>query len=223
MHHYLAAMRRYAVFRGRASRAEFWQFTLVFILGSFVLALLLDILFRVRPNDVQFLVSVWTVAHFLPALAMTVRRLHDIDRTGWWVLLNVTGIGSLVGFVFALLPGTDGPNRFGLPSAAEEGLMPGGHASASPAPHRRLEPHAGTGTSTGAFTGATEPLPSTAPGDLIGDLERLSKLHAAGGLTDDEFAALKAQTLAAAKGGGATTTTVPTVSRSEPGSEGLLR
>lgn len=206
MHHYRNAMRRYASFGGRASRAEFWQFTLVFILSSFALALLLDILFRVRPNDVEFLISLWTIVHFLPALAVTVRRLHDIDRTGWWVLLNLTGIGSIVGFIFALMPGTDGTNRFG-PMPGQDTPMP---ADPSPAQERwveappmdRREEPAAMPLAPPATTPQAQQSPAAAhpsrPADMIGDLERLSQLRAAGGLSEAEFEALKARTLGGA-------------------------
>jgi uncharacterized membrane protein YhaH (DUF805 family) len=52
------------------------------------------------------------LALILPSLAVSVRRLHDIDRTGWWVLIVTTAIGTLVLIYWACLPGTSGPNRF---------------------------------------------------------------------------------------------------------------
>ena len=53
------------------------------------------------------------LALILPSLAVSVRRLHDIDRTGWWVLIGATFIGTLVLIYWACLPGTSGSNRFG--------------------------------------------------------------------------------------------------------------
>jgi uncharacterized membrane protein YhaH (DUF805 family) len=53
------------------------------------------------------------LALILPSLAVGVRRLHDIDRTGWWILIGATVIGTLVLIYWACLPGTPGDNRFG--------------------------------------------------------------------------------------------------------------
>ena len=50
---------------------------------------------------------------FLPSLALCVRRLHDIDRTGWWVLIAFTIIGAFLLIYWACVKGTTGPNRFG--------------------------------------------------------------------------------------------------------------
>lgn len=52
---------------------------------------------------------------FFPQLALTVRRLHDSDKSGWWYLLSLVPFGGLVVLVFTLLPGTPGPNRYGPP------------------------------------------------------------------------------------------------------------
>lgn len=53
------------------------------------------------------------LAMLLPALAVTVRRLHDTDRSGWWILLGLIPPAVVILLVFFLLPGTSGPNRFG--------------------------------------------------------------------------------------------------------------
>ncbi|MGB0506962.1 MAG: DUF805 domain-containing protein [Pikeienuella sp.] len=53
------------------------------------------------------------IGTFLPALAVSVRRLHDSNKTGWWFLLNLVSIGSIIFLVFMCLRGTTGPNRFG--------------------------------------------------------------------------------------------------------------
>jgi uncharacterized membrane protein YhaH (DUF805 family) len=66
----------------------------------------------VLPNAFPF-VSIFILVTFLPSLAVSVRRLHDIDRTGWWMLLSLTSIGIVVPIWWALGMGTPGPNRFG--------------------------------------------------------------------------------------------------------------
>ena len=116
----------YADFHGRASRAEFWHYTLVYV----VISVLLNIL------GIRLLSTVVALALLVPSLGVTVRRLHDVDRSGWLILIPVVPAlltGSLfylfwpLGVVFALitvacfayliylyvLPGTPGPNQYG--------------------------------------------------------------------------------------------------------------
>ncbi|MEJ7928802.1 DUF805 domain-containing protein [Ramlibacter sp. AN1015] len=96
-------LRNYATFRGRAGRPEFWWFMLFATLASMVAAV-----FGERINLVV------TVLLLLPAIAVTARRLHDIDRSGWWQLV---GMVPLVGWIVVLYwyvqPSQPGPNRFG--------------------------------------------------------------------------------------------------------------
>ena len=58
-------------------------------------------------------IALASLALFLPSLAVTVRRIHDSGNSGWWILISLTAIGSLVILVFALIDGTPGPNRHG--------------------------------------------------------------------------------------------------------------
>ena len=76
---------QYAGFSGRAPRSEFWWFAL-FQLGVLVIATMIS----------QVLYGIAALALLLPALAVGARRLHDIGRSGWWQLLSLTGIGTLV-------------------------------------------------------------------------------------------------------------------------------
>lgn len=79
------------------------------ILVSVVLGFIDFILF----GDFQVLGTLFSLAVLLPGLAVSVRRLHDIDKSGWWVLIAfVPVIGIIVLLVFFVMPGTDGPNRF---------------------------------------------------------------------------------------------------------------
>ena len=90
---------RYATFSGRASRPEFWWFFLFQILASVAASMLGD--------TVAALVS---LALLLPALAVGVRRLHDIGKSGWWQLLVLTGIGLLVLIYWWVQPTAEGSN-----------------------------------------------------------------------------------------------------------------
>jgi len=97
----------YVTFSGRASRSEYWYWTLFTIIASIVAGILDGIL------GGGFIGAVVSLGLFLPSLAVAVRRLHDIDRTGWWVLIAFTLIGIIVLIVWDCTKGTAGPNRFG--------------------------------------------------------------------------------------------------------------
>jgi uncharacterized membrane protein YhaH (DUF805 family) len=104
--------KKYAVFSGRASRSEYWYFALFYFLGN-IAAGILDAVVMRNPN-IQIFSSIFDLALVLPFLAVEIRRLHDVDRSGWWVLISLT----IIGMIFPLLvwkcrQGTAGPNRFG--------------------------------------------------------------------------------------------------------------
>jgi uncharacterized membrane protein YhaH (DUF805 family) len=101
--------RKYAVFSGRAQRKEYWLFHLFFWVMLLVVPFA-DILF-VGLGVVLLLIT--TLALFIPSLAVAVRRLHDINKSGWWLLLYLIPFGFLVLLVFFCLDGTKGENRFG--------------------------------------------------------------------------------------------------------------
>ena len=114
-----SGFRNYVNFSSRAARSEFWFWVLFsFILGS--VATYLD--FAVFADfdwetlsDASFppFNTIMNLALILPSLAVSVRRLHDIDRTGWWVLLVFTVIGIILLIVWDCTKGTTGSNRFG--------------------------------------------------------------------------------------------------------------
>lgn len=112
MHWYVAVLKKYAVFHGRARRKEYWLFTLVDIVLAAVLALIDHLI----GTDGRFglLSGIYSLLLLVPTLAVTVRRLHDTDRSGWWILLNlIPVVGWLVVIVFLAGAGTPGPNRHG--------------------------------------------------------------------------------------------------------------
>ena len=104
-----SGFQNYATFRGRASRSEFWFWTLFALLATMAAGLVDTVLFP----DTGIVGVLVGLALFIPGLAMSVRRLHDIDRTGWWILVGFTGIGLILLFIWACFAGTPGPNRFG--------------------------------------------------------------------------------------------------------------
>lgn len=107
---------QYCGFKGRASRAEFWWFTLFTAIVGFVLGFVDGLLFTSTENAFFALLGfsgLFRLGVFLPGLAVTARRLHDTDKSGWWMLLYLTIIGVIVVFIFTLLRGNEGSNKYG--------------------------------------------------------------------------------------------------------------
>ena len=108
-----ALIENYANFTGRALRSEFWYFMLAFVIASLV-ATAIDVSI-LRHTILETIV---TLAAVLPTLAVGARRLHDIDRSGWWQFIQVIPlIGIIVLIYWFAQPGEPGPNRFGPPLA----------------------------------------------------------------------------------------------------------
>jgi uncharacterized membrane protein YhaH (DUF805 family) len=114
---------KYVTFSGRAQRSEFWWFWLFLFAGQIILSIVDSTLFgTVTTYDGGFeahtntpiLSGLFSLAVFLPSLAVAVRRLHDTDRSGWWYLLCLIPlIGIIVLIVWWASKGTAGANRFG--------------------------------------------------------------------------------------------------------------
>jgi uncharacterized membrane protein YhaH (DUF805 family) len=106
-----ACFSKYVTFSGRARRAEYWWFILASILVSIVLGII-DALLGL--GEIGLLGGLWSLGVFLPSLAVGARRLHDTDRSAWWLLITLLPlIGWIVLIVFFSTRGTAGPNRFG--------------------------------------------------------------------------------------------------------------
>jgi uncharacterized membrane protein YhaH (DUF805 family) len=112
---YLEVLKKYAVFSGRSRRAEYWYFVLFNIIVAIVLSLIDTLLGTFDfVQGIGLLSGLYGLAVLIPTLAVTVRRLHDIDRTGWWIFINLIPlIGFIVLLVFAVTDGTPGSNRYG--------------------------------------------------------------------------------------------------------------
>ena len=144
----LMPFRRYFDFQGRSRRREYWMFTLLNVLvglALFLLLLVAGVPLTAMDDPTQsvgvfssglmlvfgILVMIWVLAIIIPSIAVTIRRFHDRDMSGWWYLgFIVAGLIPVVGFLASIalivlmaLPGTPGPNRFGPdpkdPSQAE--------------------------------------------------------------------------------------------------------
>lgn len=136
-------LKRYVDFDGRSPRIEYWLFHLfiwVVIFGligiGFALSDSLPLLMgeeaaisTEEPNPMiglpLVLAGLFYLATWLPSLAVTVRRLHDRDMSGWFYLINfVPYVGGLIIFIFMVLPGNEGENTYGENPLDEEGSRP---------------------------------------------------------------------------------------------------
>ncbi|MFJ9322350.1 DUF805 domain-containing protein [Streptomyces globisporus] len=108
MNWYLAVLKNYAGFSGRARRKEYWMFTLI----NFVIAVVLQIVgFAI---DTQVPYYIYLAATIIPSLAVVVRRLHDTGRSGWWILIGfVPLVGFIVLIVFLASEGKHEANQHG--------------------------------------------------------------------------------------------------------------
>jgi uncharacterized membrane protein YhaH (DUF805 family) len=118
----LQPLKKYADFQGRARRSEFWLWELFLII---VYAILYVPLFTLGMDGstgqmnaigsiIGLILGVFALAIIIPSIAVTVRRLHDTNRSGWWIFLGfVPLIGGIVLLIFYVLDGTPGPNKYG--------------------------------------------------------------------------------------------------------------
>jgi uncharacterized membrane protein YhaH (DUF805 family) len=108
----------YLNFSGRAVRSEFWRWALFVLIGSMA-AGTVDVAIFPYSAVISPLAAVFTLTVLLPSLALWTRRLHDTDRSGWWMLLLLTGFGA-----FVRVPSTPGANRFGPDQFFDGVLIP---------------------------------------------------------------------------------------------------
>ena len=109
----LVVLKRYAKFDGRAGRAEFWWFVLANFLVYVVLLILMGI-----ADIILILYFVYAIGTIIPSIAVAIRRLHDTNKSGWFLLIGlIPFIGAILLIVFYATEGTNGPNDHG--AAAE--------------------------------------------------------------------------------------------------------
>ncbi|MBI3700521.1 MAG: DUF805 domain-containing protein [Afipia sp.] len=102
-----SGFKNFVGFDGRASRSEYWFWTLFSMIATLVAG--------VMDGFVGFGIfsGVVSLVLFLPGLAVAFRRFHDLDHTAWWLLLTLTGVGAVIILIWFCFRGTAGPNRFG--------------------------------------------------------------------------------------------------------------
>jgi len=109
MNWYIDVLKKYTVFEGRATRSEYWYFTLINALISIAL-LMLGRAFGTG----DMLNSIYSIAVFLPSIAVATRRLHDTSRTGWWqLIILVPVIGFIVLIIFLAQDSIPIENQYG--------------------------------------------------------------------------------------------------------------
>jgi uncharacterized membrane protein YhaH (DUF805 family) len=98
----------YVNFSDRACRSEYWFWFLFVIIGNIV-TMAID-----YALGIQVISALFSLAVLLPGIAIAVRRLHDLDRSGWWILLALIPlVGAIILLIWFCSKGTEGPNRFG--------------------------------------------------------------------------------------------------------------
>ena len=116
MNWFLMALKNYVGFSGRSRRSEYWYFTLFYLVIAIVLSVLDGIVFggSVDGNGTPVLSGLFMLAMLLPSIAVGIRRLHDTDRSGWWLLMGLVPlVGFIVLIVFFVQDSKPGDNRFG--------------------------------------------------------------------------------------------------------------
>ena len=101
MNYYIHVLKNYALFTGRARRQEYWMFVLINVIISIVIGVVAAMI------KLPILGNLYSLAVLVPSVAVGIRRMHDTDHSGWWILL------PFVNLYFACLDGTPGVNRFG--------------------------------------------------------------------------------------------------------------
>ncbi|HIC44354.1 MAG TPA: DUF805 domain-containing protein [Sulfurimonas sp.] len=115
MEYFLGAYKKYADFTGRARRKEYWMFYLFYLLAIIALVFIDAMMGSYdNPDDMGLLSTLFVLGSLIPFIALTTRRLHDINQSGWWqLIILIPLIGQLVIFVFTVFKGDPGENRFG--------------------------------------------------------------------------------------------------------------
>lgn len=175
MNAYLEAMRRSFDFAGRSARPAYWFYTFTYFIILVVLIIVDGAIGTLSADGVGVLSGIAMLVHLIPSLSVTVRRLHDIGRSGWWLLIGLIPlVGIIVLIVFACLPSQPGSNRFG------------DHTD-----HTKAEPV--------SPAPAPAPAPQSPQGTVpLDQLEKLAALKASGAIDDDEFRTMKADLFAKA-------------------------
>lgn len=121
MNYYIEVLKKYAVFEGRAQRKEYWMFFLINFLLGIVIQILVGLAVSFGGSSSESIISIlgslwglYSLAILIPSIAVSIRRLHDTNHSGWWLLINLIPFAGLI--VFIIFMATDsqpGENRYG--------------------------------------------------------------------------------------------------------------
>jgi uncharacterized membrane protein YhaH (DUF805 family) len=111
-----AVLKKYTDFSTRSLRSEYWNWVLFGFIASVILSILDSIVFGTKSSNTGPFEILFSLATFIPGLAVTVRRLHDVDKSGWWILIALTIVGIIPLTYWFCIPGTPSNNRFGRPA-----------------------------------------------------------------------------------------------------------
>lgn len=109
-----SGFQNYVTFSGRAARSEFWYFALFLVIANVLISFVDGIIFGASHTGFQPLSGLWGLATICPSISISVRRLHDLDRSGWWWWLwLVPLVGWIILLIWYVTKGTDGQNQYG--------------------------------------------------------------------------------------------------------------
>ena len=113
MNWYLEALKKYAVFSGRARRTEYWMFGLFYLIFAIVIGII-DSILGIGGEGGGLLSGLFVLAMLIPSVAVTVRRLHDTDHSGWWLLIGLVPlVGTIILLIFMIQDSQSGENQYG--------------------------------------------------------------------------------------------------------------
>jgi uncharacterized membrane protein YhaH (DUF805 family) len=105
--------RNYTNFEGRSTRADYWWVMLASFIFGFCLGFVAGLL-KIDPKTMMIVEAVIALAMLIPSLALSVRRLHDINKSGWFLLIAfIPAVGGIILFIFTLLPSVEEGNSYG--------------------------------------------------------------------------------------------------------------
>lgn len=125
MKEFLTVFVRWSDFQGRSTRREFWMYTLVLVLLSLLMGILDIVLLGEEAAMTQLLTlsNALSLFTFIPSLSVSVRRLHDIGKSGWWLLISLTIIGLVVIIYWSCVASDNGENQYGKGSIADGDIL----------------------------------------------------------------------------------------------------
>ena len=103
----LMPLKKYAEFNGRARRKEYWMFVLFTVIVSIPLSFIDALMFSTAEGNIGYLGLIFQLAILIPTIAVAIRRMHDVGKSGWFILIPIYNL------ILALTEGEKGPNKYG--------------------------------------------------------------------------------------------------------------